>query len=305
MSTLRDGDGKVLLRWSKDVPDPKEQIAAMEAACRDVRPPSYIIRRPVERGSEALAFYPIADLHFGQYSWKDETGKSWDLKIAEQELDAAYDKLLAATPDTKYAYILGGGDAVHADNNENETLRGGNKLQVDGRHGKVFDAVTQFFVKRIDAALLKHEQVDVRILRGNHDDVTAIPLAHFLSAWYRHEPRVKVSTDPSLFWFCRYGKVMLAATHGHEARAAQLPAIMAARKPEAWGSTRFRYGHTFHLHRGEKLAGEAGGAVVEVHAVAIGQDAWSHGKGFISSRRAASIVYDAEHGEVERHTVNL
>ncbi len=305
MSTLRDGNGKVLLRWSKDVPDPKEQIAAMEAACRDVRPPTYIIRRPVERGSEALAFYPISDLHMGMYAWGEETGKSWDLKIAEEELNDANDRLLSRTPNTRYACILGGGDALHADNNENETLRGKNKLQVDGRYGKVFDATCRFFVRRTDAALLKHDHVDVRILPGNHDEHSSVGLAHFLSAWYHSDPRCSVDTSPSAFWFYRYGNTFLAATHGHKARAAQLPGIMAARKPAVWGVSKFRYAHTFHLHRGEKLAGECGGATVEVHAVAIPQDAWSYEEGFLANRKMQSIIYSPTEGETDRYTVNL
>jgi hypothetical protein len=304
-SILTDGEGKVKLRWSREEPDPAKTIAAMEAACRDVRPPSYIIRRPVERLEEALAFYPISDLHLGMYCWGEETGKSWDLKIAEEELNAANDKLLSRTPDTRYAVILGGGDALHADNNDNETLRGKNKLQVDGRYGKVFDAACRYFVRRVDAALLKHDHVDVRILPGNHDEHSAIALAHFLAAWYRSDPRCTVNTSPSAFWFYKYGTTFLAATHGHKARAAQLPGIMAARRAAVWGATIHKYAHTFHLHRGEKLAGEAVGAVVEVHAVAIPQDAWSYEEGFIAQRKMQSIVYSPTEGETDRYTVNL
>ena len=305
-SVLKDGEGNVKLVWEKGVePDPAELIAQMEAACCDVRPPTYIIRRPVERGDEALAFYPISDLHLGMYCWGEETGKSWDLKIAEEELNDAADRLLARTPDTRYGMVLGGGDALHADNNDNETLRGKNKLQVDGRYGKVFDAACRFFVRRVDAALLKHDHVDVRILPGNHDEHSAIALAHFLAAWYRSDPRVSVDTSPSAFWYYRYGNTFLAATHGHKARAAQLPGIMAARRPAVWGASQFRYAHTFHLHRGEKMAGEAGGALVEVHAVAIPQDAWSYEEGFIAQRKMQSIIYSPTKGETDRYTVNL
>ena len=305
-SVLKDGDGNVKLVWEKGVePDPAELIAQIEAACREVRPPTYIIRRPVERLEEALAFYPISDLHLGMYCWGEETGKSWDLKIAEEELNENSTRLLERTPDTRYACILGGGDALHADNNDNETLRGKNKLQVDGRYGKVFDAACRFFVRRTDAALLKHDHVDVRILPGNHDEHSAIALAHFLAAWYRSDPRVSVDTSPSAFWFYRYGTTFLAATHGHKARAAQLPGIMAARRPAVWGASQFRYAHTFHLHRGEKMAGEAGGALVEVHAVAIPQDAWSYEEGFIAQRKMQSIIYSPTEGETDRYTVNL
>jgi hypothetical protein len=305
-SILTDGDGAVRLIWHKEVePDPAELIARMEAACRDVRPPSYIIRRPTEELLEALAFYPISDLHMGMYAWGEETDKSWDLKIAEEELNAANDRLLSRTPNTRYACILGGGDAFHADNNDNETLRGKNKLQVDGRYGKVFDAACRFFVKRIDATLLKHDHVDVRILPGNHDEHSSIALAHFLAAWYRSDPRCSVDTSPSAFWFYRYGTTFLAATHGHKARAAQLPGIMAARRPAVWGASQFRYAHTFHLHRGEKLACHVGGAFAEVHPVAIPQDAWAYEKGFLSQRLMQSVIYSPTEGETDRHTVNM
>ncbi len=305
-STLYDADGNPKLQWVKEDVDisPSEMVAQMEAACRDVRPPSYIIRRPVERLEEALAFYPISDLHFGMYCWGEETGKNWDLKIAEEELNNANDRLLSRTPDTRYACLLGGGDAFHADNGDNETARGKNKLDVDGRYGKVLDATCRFFVRRVDAALLKHDHVDVRVLAGNHDEHSSLALAHFLAAWYRSDPRVSIDTTPSAFWYYRYGSTFLAATHGHKARAAHLPAIMAARRPTVWGASKFRYAHTFHLHRGEKLSGEAGGAKTEVHAVYIPNDAWSYGEGFINIRQMQSIIYSPTEGEIARYTVN-
>jgi hypothetical protein len=306
-STLYDADGNPKLQWVKEdvAVNPAEMVAQMADACKGIRPPSYIIRRPVEHLEEALAFYPISDLHMGMYCWGKETGKNWDLKIAEEELNDANDRLLSRTPDTRYACLLGGGDALHADNGDNETARGKNKLDVDGRYGKVLDATCRFFVRRVDAALLKHDHVDVRILPGNHDEHSSQALAHFLAAWYRSDPRCTVNTDPSAFWFYRYGTTFLAATHGHKARAAQLPGIMAARRSAIWGTSQFRYAHTFHLHRGEKLAGEAGGAVVEVHAVAIPQDAWSYEEGFLAQRKVQSIIYSPTEGETDRYTVNL
>ncbi len=305
-SILRGPAGEVRLTWEKCTEEliPEEQVVRWQEACEKVRPPSYIIRRPVEHLEEALAFYPISDLHWGMMSWGQETGKDWDLRIAEEELNDAHDRLLSRTPDTRYACILGGGDAFHADNGDNETARGKNKLDVDGRYGKVLDATCRFFVRRVDAALLKHDHVDVRVLPGNHDEHSSLALAYVLAAWYRSDPRVSIDTSPSAFWYYRYGGTFLAATHGHRARAAQLPAIMAARRPTVWGTSQFRYAHTFHLHRGEKLCGEAGGAKTEVHAVYIPNDAWSYGEGFINIRQMQSIIYSSTEGEISRYTVN-
>ena len=81
-SVLKDGEGNVKLVWEKGVePDPAELIAQMEAACRDVRPPTYIIRRPTE-AEDSLTLYPYADAHVGLLVWKPESGHDWDLSVS-------------------------------------------------------------------------------------------------------------------------------------------------------------------------------------------------------------------------------
>ena len=59
-----------------------------------------------------------------------------------------------------------------------------------------------------------HKRVRVRILKGNHDEHAAVAVAYFLLGYYRNEPRVTVDVDPSLFWWHRFGRVLLGATHG-------------------------------------------------------------------------------------------
>jgi hypothetical protein len=80
---------------------------------------------------------------------------------------------------------------------------------------------------------------------------------------------------------------------------------MAARRPAVWGASKFRYANSFHLHKGEKSVGEAGGASYEVHAVAIPQDAWSYEEGFLAQRKMQSIIYSPTEGETDRYTVNM
>ena len=300
-SVLTGPYGEVRLTWTKDAqPDPAEIIRSCAAACAEIRPPSYIIRRPTE-AEDSLTLYPYADAHVGLLVWKPESGHDWDLKIAEERINEAFDSMVSKSPPSKWAVFLGLGDLFHADSSSQETERSHNKLDVEGRYDKIYGVVCRMLVHAIDALLLKHENVTARILKGNHDTHSSVGAAHFLSAYYRHEPRVTVDLSPDLFWYMKFGSTMLCATHGHEARAPQLAGIAASRKAKCWGETIYRYGHLGHLHRSEKLVQEGGGMITEIHDAPIPRDAYAHGHGFQSVARFQSITYSSEYGECERH----
>jgi len=198
---------------------------------------------------------------------------------------------LARSTASGHCIVLGGGDLLHADNSENKTARSGNVLQVDGRYQKVVGVATKLMVRTTEAALRRHGRVTVRILPGNHDEHSAVAVAYFLAAWFRNEPRVTVDLDPSLFFWFRFGTVLLGATHGHTVKAKDMASIMAHRRAKDWGETKFRFIHCFHVHHREVLATEGKGVITEVHQAPIPQDAWHFGAGFLSGRSIKAITY--------------
>ncbi len=301
-SALVDADGRVIQKWvkTKAEREPTDWAAQLQEAFKDYEPKGYPLPRPDKTHGRLLTLTPLADWHIGLRAWAGETGTNWDLAIAERVIAAAMDDLVARSPASKYAIVLGGGDLLHSDNNENKTARSGNVLDVDGRYDKCLDVAERLVARTIDAHLLRHEQVVVRILKGNHDEHSSVAIAHFLKGHYRNEPRVTVDTDASLFFWHRFGRVLLGATHGHEAKIKDMPSIMAHRRAEDWGATRFRYIHGFHLHHSAKYATEGGGCISEVHQTPTPQDAWHYGSGFLSGRSLQSITYDAFLGEVGR-----
>ncbi len=307
ISSLLGPDGRVTQQWVKTREGITPQFAAevLKTAFADYEYPALPIEKPSEEFIDALTFYPISDMHVGLYAWKDETDKNWDLRIAERELGAAASRLVSMSTPTKRAIILGGGDAMHADNKNNETSNSGNRLDVDGRYDKVLLATCFLFVRIIDLALQRHEEIDVRVLKGNHDLHASVAIGYFLLAHYRNEPRVTVDVSASLFWFYRFGKVMLAATHGHEAKPEKMPLIMAVDRPEDWAKSTHRIAHTFHVHHTTQRSTEVGGVIIETHQAPCARDAWHHGAGYRSGRSLCSIVYDKEHGEIARSRVAL
>ena len=301
-------DGNVVQSWPRFSPDDKslEEIAeALKAAFVDYEPPRLPTQPPASPDEDTLTLYPLSDLHVGLQTWARETESDWDLKIAERVIGETIDKVVARSPSSAQGVVLIGGDVTHADNNTNQTPRSGNLLDVDGRYQKIIGVTAHLMVRVIDAALTRNLNILVRVLKGNHDEHTSVAIAYFLAAWYRSEPRVTVDLDPSLFWWHRFGSVMLGATHGHTVKIEKMPGIMAHRRAEDWGLTRFRYVHGFHLHKSEKFATEGNGVISEIHQAPVPKDAWAYGAGYLSGRSLNSITYHREFGEESRCRVAI
>lgn len=303
VSALTDGEGRLIQKWDM-AREGDLGTADVIAACKEAmegyrsdRPPS---PAPAVTSADLLTLLPCNDWHLGMFAWGAETQTNWDLRIAEDAIGAAVEDVIARSPASAEGIVLGGGDLLHSDNNENRTARSGNALQVDGRYQKVIGVACRLKVRTTDAMLRRHQHVTVRILPGNHDEHAAVAVAYFLAAWYRNEPRVTVDLDPSLFWWFRFGKVLLGATHGHTVKIQRMPGIMAARRPADWGETAHRYAHGFHLHHTAKLVAEDGGVALEIHRAPIPPDGWHWGAGFLSGRSVQAITYHRALGDFGR-----
>lgn len=302
LSTLTDAQGRVLNQWVKTDRDRNEidWVAVFKAAFEGYEGKAEPIPAPSAVDTDFLNLIPCNDWHINLLTWSREVAENWDLKIAERVIGGTIDTVIDRLRPAATAVVLGGGDLMHNDDNSNRTAKSGNLLEADGRHAKGIEVAQRLKVRTIEAALKKHNKVLVRILKGNHDEQSAVAIAHFLYAWFRNEPRVEVDLDQSLYWFHQFGKVMLAATHGHTAKLAQLPSIMAHRRAEMWGATKFRYAHGFHIHHKEKVATEGNGVICESHQAPIPQDSWHYGEGYLAGRSMQAITYHKDHGEFGR-----
>ncbi len=307
LSTFVDPDRRIISQWIKTKGDRSglDIVAAIKEAFKDYEWRAPIAAAPSETCDDLLTLIPANDWHVNLLTWSRETGQNWDLKIAERIIGQAIEDAIARSPASAIGVVLGGGDLLHADTNENRTAKSGNVLEADGRHQKGLEVAQRLKVRTIDAALARHGRVIVRILQGNHDEYTAVAIAYFLSAYYRREPRITVDLDASLFWWHRFGQVMLGATHGHTVKLKDMASIMAHRRAEDWGKTKFRYVHGFHIHHHSKYATEGGGVITESHQAPIPQDAWHFGAGYLSGRSVQTITYHKSYGEISRVRVAI
>lgn len=306
VSTYYNQTGKPVGQWVKSREDKKNNRDIQEAfleAFRDdiVRvAPTHPSTTPPD--SNLLNIYVFGDPHIGQRSWHEEVGHDHDLAMAEALFTKAHDDLVERSPAATTGLILNLGDYFHADDGNNMTSRSGHPLDVDGRYQKVRKVGFRILRSMIQMCLRKHDKVLVWNIIGNHDDYSAVDLSLWLHVAYENEPRVHVETSANKFYYLRFGKVMIAATHGDSVKPDQMLGIMASDQPEMWGQCAHRYAHLGHVHH--KSLKDLPGVSVETHRVLQPSDLWSHNAGYRSQRDAQCITYHCNFGEYARTIVN-
>ena len=306
VSTLYNADGEQTAQWVKTSADQQRQEDLREAivdAFADWKGKGRVAAGPKHADEDLMTVYPMGDPHLGAYSWAEETGDDFDLKIGEANLCEAVKRLVACSPKSKTGLILNLGDFFHSDTSDNKTLRSGHALDVDTRWAKVLRVGVRAMMQCIESACRKHETVIVKNLIGNHDDHTSQMLSIALALFYEGNDRVIVDESPCKFWFHRFGNVLLGATHGDTCKPQTLPGIMAHDRAEDWGATHHRYWYTGHIHNQNVM--EFPGVVWESFRTLAGKDAWTASKGYRSGRDMYAIVHAKDFGEIERHRVDI
>jgi hypothetical protein len=307
VSTYYDAEGKPRGQWVKSRADETAMLDRLtdlvSGLAEAVDGKFKATPAPAEVTDDLLTVYPLGDPHIGMYAWGEQSGEDFDLDVAERDLRGAMVRLVASSPPSRQCIILNLGDYFHGDSPNNMTARSGNTLDIDTRWEKVMRVGARLMFWLVEHALTKHETVIVRNVQGNHDDTSSFALSLVLDAYFRNEPRVQIETSPKPFWYYRFGKVLIGATHGHSVKQADLPNIMAADRAADWGETTQRHWYTGHIHH--KDAKEFYGVMCESFRTLAASDAWHHASGYRSGRDMCAIVHHREWGEVERHRADI
>lgn len=289
-----DGTATPVMQYVMTKADPIDPDAAVRAL-RDAIDAANVPAKasapyPARRADDALTVMPIGDPHFGALSWPAETGQAWDLKIAAQTHRAAIDRLFAKAPLAGTALVVWMGDNAHANDQSNATPASGHRLDTDSRWERMLAVLFAAMIHSVDAALVSHAQVIVRVVKGNHDPEVSAALALGLEAYYRNEPRVHVDRTPTPLFVYEWGKCLLVFAHGHAPQPERIPGILAADYREQVGRTKQTYCYTGHLH--SKILREGGGIVFEAVQTLAGRDAYATHAGFRSARGLFIDTYD-------------
>lgn len=258
---------------------------------------------PTETVDDLLTVYVTTDMHLGQYSWKEETGKDVNVNTVYNNTLKAHQLLQQTTPKSKKAIVLDLGDTMHSSDDANRT-KSGHELDVDTRHAKIFQKLVDLKINIIDSALEKHESVKYIVVPGNHSDLIGHYLVAMLSAYYRNESRFEVDKSAAMHKYYRHGKaVLLGFHHGHSTKLAKLPEIMVWDRKEDISDTTYRYWLTGHVHQQKLIDNPI--CQIESFRNLTPNDAWAAGAGFRGLKQATAITYSSNYGEVARNIVSI
>lgn len=305
-SSLVDEFGNTKLQWVKTDTDAERQVELMKAVIEgmksEITPVAPVKATRAKRDDKLLNLYTVSDFHLGMLAWADESGDDWDMKIAEDMFSRWFDAAFQKAPDAGTGVINLLGDLAHFDSLDAVTPASGHVLDADTRYQKLVRYMIRMVRRVVDMALVKHKNVRLLIVQGNHDESGMIWLAEMFSTLYDNEPRVFVDTSPDVYKMVQHGKTTLFFHHGHKARFDAIEPVMIAKFRKAFGESVYSYAHVGHLHH-QKIV-ESRNMIVEQHRTLAAKDAYASRGGWMSGRSANVITYSAEYGEVARLTIS-
>lgn len=241
----------------------------------------------------------MPDLHLGQLTWREESGKDADLKITVANAEAAIDGLLGCVRGMPITRILMpiGHDFFNVNDMSEETVHG-TRQQEDGRWQKTFRIGERLMVGIIDRCSMI-APVDVLVIPGNHDEERMFYLGEYLLAWYLNNPQVKVDNRAMKRKYYAFGKTLLGLTHGYYEKLEQLAGLMAHEQPHLWAASKYREWHLGDKHHKkdmiEKTEELNNGVVVRILRSLSAPNTWAFDKGFVgAARQAEGFLWHAD-----------
>lgn len=305
-------DGKLVGTWLIEREDSEKQREIFQegiAALVEEMPRLAPIEAP-KQGTESLCnLFTLTDCHLGMMASASEAGESWGLEKGERKIGEGFDWLITGAPPAKKCVISQLGDFIHSEGLESLTSRSKHSLDQDARLGDVVRAAIRLLRRVVDSALATHQEVELVIAEGNHDEAASLLLRESFRALYEHEQRLRVldglGGGDLPFYETTHGETMLGFHHGHirnvkSKGAAQGLALLFA-DGEAWRTTRKRYIHTGH-HHDEALI-EVTGAKCFAHPSFIVPDAYASRNFGGAMRHMTAHTYHDKHGKVGESTV--
>ena len=306
-SVLMDADANVLMKWVKTGEEPisrEHQIKIIKDEFAGYVPLAAKLSTPMYALHDRLTVYPALDWHLGMYAWGEQTGdKDWNLTTATKTISEAYSELIAQSPYSEEAILMGLGDLMHIDNSENRTKKSGNALDVDTIYPKILRVSCQLLIEVIELLAAKHQKVRVLLKRGNHDEESTQALLLALSMKYYGHERIIIDDSANPFFFYQFGVNLIGGTHGDQQKMTELPMMMANRCAKEWGETSTRHFYTGHIHH-ETARDHHGVKVMSLRAP-IPKDAWHGMVGFMSARSIYAYHYDRTKGSKGHSEVEL
>lgn len=273
-----------------------------EAACAmaETLPRLKPIAPPKFSSPDFVNVYTFTDCHVGGLVRADQCGEDWNLELAESVLTGCLDEMLRRSEKADDGILVIQGDWLHQNGSKPFTPTSGHLLDAEGFTPTVRVCI-RILRRMVQRMLARHHRVRIVICEGNHDIDPSVWLREMFAAWLEDEPRATVEQSEHPYYVAQYGQVMLAWHHGHLKKNEDLPLYFAAYFPAVWGSTKFRYVNTGHMHH--RQVKEFAGIELQQHPTITPADSHATRHAYLSHRVAIATTYHKRHGRYNEYFV--
>ena len=308
VSTAYNTEGEIVLQWHIQEPE-RQKIEELvdqfvEGFKDEVRGIHTPIDPPSSTDDDLMVAYLIGDHHLGMLAHHTETmGDDYDVKISQNLLENAIDRLVGSAPSGEVGVLVNLGDFMHINDSTSSTPNSKNLLDSDGRYSKTIRAASNVIKRTVLRMLEKHNQVWLVNVRGNHDPDAALWLNEVMRLYFEDDPRVKVFDNASKFIWWQWGKNLVVTHHGDRIKMSNLHGSIVSNLRQEWGESDHTFVWTGHIHH--KNQEEYGGALFESWNILAPADAWHSGSGYASSRSMTCVILHKLYGEQGRLKANI
>ena len=188
-------------------------------------------------------------------------------------------------------------DFFHSDNYQNQTTNG-TPQDVIVEYGEEYEHGFDLLVRAISVLYNYCENVEVKLVQGNHDKTKSFYLAHALEVYFKNTDGINFDRRDSELKAVVLGDTFIGYHHGN-CKIEDLPLLFATH-PEyssAFGNAKYREVHTGDKHH--YMAKEVKGVRIQQMPSLSGTDRWHRDNNFVHSVRAALVlIYDEKHGKI-------
>lgn len=269
-------------------------------------------------GGDWLFEFAPFDLHMGKLAWAEETPSSYDIGHAVDLFNASVDfllhrALLLSEGHLSRILFVVGNDVCHIDSKKGQTTMG-TQMDVDTRYIKIYRRIVETQRRAIEI-FRQVAPVDVVVVPGNHDEVTAFHVGELLAAIYENHPDVNVDNSATMRKYYEFGVNLFGFTHGDAEAVAELPLCMARENPDAWARCSSREWHIGHLHKSEKWEARSSRSVQDLFSdkgirvrrltSMSGHDAWHTKHAYMDRRACEAFVFHRTAGFTDQLNFNI
>jgi hypothetical protein len=276
--------------------DPESFITQMKAELEKLQPLLKIPKPDDYLDKKLCNFIPLADLHIG--------GQYGDPEYLN-EIKVALTRLVRSIPKAKKAVVLELGDLLDANDHKGLTPASGNACDVI-RENSLKNAQDSVMVLSflIELLLDSHDEVEVHLLRGNHDETSYIAVMMTLGALFKDNKRCNIVVTDDDYRVIPWGLCAVFPNHGDKAKWEDLKNVFADQFPDDWAAAKYwRFIWTAHFHHDRQR--DIMGVFAEHFRTLSAPNKWAKQKALFSRGGVQCITLHKEEGETDRKKVNL